>query len=723
MEHISKFLRRRVKSDPDFGDLVSSNKSDKAGQYKHGQKSGIHSAQNTTNQVKRPIKCHVCEDNHKVTGCPTYKDCTANEKVQVIKRHRLCFSCLVRGHVTRDCRSKRPCGKDGCTKTHHPSIHVDPPSASATNSTLDKDGILPVLRARFRSVNGRVREGNILVDSGAATTIIRKDFAIALGLQGKREGLQLSVVGGEKLNQRDSRRVRFWISPLTEGEEFEIEAHELNETVISVPPLDRAWLSSFPHLSDVEFTHKAVPIDLILGVQYSHLHAEEEIRQGLPFEPGGKRTRLGWFVIGADCKASSDYSVRFVHKVVMTAFYNLETLGVRVPDCDCSQNAMSPDDKRTMGMFESSCGKVGDRYQIGLPWKKDPKLLPNNLPLAEKRLQSLERSLLKNPEKAELYGKAIQQYEDNNWAVPVTREELESDVSPVYYLPHHGVYRSDKPSTPLRVVFDPSCQFNGVSLNSFLHKGPCLNGDLLGALLMFREERVAFAGDISKMFLQILLPERDSNVHRILWRNLDVSGEPTVYLLTRVTFGDKPSPDMASFIMLKLADAYEDQYPEAAVVIRADSYMDDLIHSCKTAAEASQCMKQLDEILSSGSFRIKQWFCSSAQALHGHSGVHEASTRPVPDVSLSDSGNLKTLGVCWNSQADTIYFKVKDLNVEILTKRIVLSKISMIYDRLGLASAVTIRARVAMQGVLPIWSGTILFLMNCVVSGTPSLAI
>ena len=86
-------------------------------------------------------------------------------------------------------------------------------------------------------------------------------------------------------------------------------------------------------------------------------------------------------------------------------------------------------------------------------------------------------------------------------------EDLEAHAKPVYYLPHHGIYRLDKKSTPLRIVFDPACQYQGISSNSFLHKGPCLIGNLLDVLLRFREEPVAFAGDISKMYLQIELPE------------------------------------------------------------------------------------------------------------------------------------------------------------------------------------------------------------------------
>ena len=35
-------------------------------------------------------------------------------------------------------------------------------------------------------------------------------------------------------------------------------------------------------------------------------------------------------------------------------------------------------------------------------------------------------------------------------------------------------------------------------------------GNLLGVLLPFREEPVAFSGDILKMFLQIMLPDSDT---------------------------------------------------------------------------------------------------------------------------------------------------------------------------------------------------------------------
>ena len=76
--------------------------------------------------------------------------------------------------------------------------------------------MMPVIRAQFRAPNGRIRirQENILIDSGAGTTVIRKQFASDLGLQGRKERIDLAVVGGKRLEQPHSRRVNFYISGL-----------------------------------------------------------------------------------------------------------------------------------------------------------------------------------------------------------------------------------------------------------------------------------------------------------------------------------------------------------------------------------------------------------------------------------------------------------------------------------------------------------------------------
>ena len=89
----------------------------------------------------------------------------------------------------------------------------------------------------------------------------------------------------------------------------------------------------------------------------------------------------------------------------------------------------------------------------------------------------------------------------------------------------------------------------------------------------FSWERVAFSGDISKMFLQILLPKKDTRIQRFFWRNLDTSTGPTTYALQRVPFGNKLSPDMVSFVMLKMAKEDEKEFHRAATILKRERYV------------------------------------------------------------------------------------------------------------------------------------------------------
>ena len=127
---------------------------------------------------------------------------------------------------------------------------------------------------------------------------------------------------------------------------------------------------SFTYLSDIVLSHKAVPLDLILGVQYSHLHAECEVRQGLPFDPVGKRTKLGWLVVGSDNTKKSDgvSSISFVEPLNISKFYELKTLGVQARDCSCSRAAMLSN--KTIDLMESSCKRVSPFFQTTIHWRR-----------------------------------------------------------------------------------------------------------------------------------------------------------------------------------------------------------------------------------------------------------------------------------------------------------------------------------------------------------------
>ena len=118
-----------------------------------------------------------------------------------------------------------------------------------------------------------------------------------------------------------------------------------------------------------------------------------------------------------------------------------------------------------------------------------------------------------------------------------------------------------------------------------------------------------------------------------------------------------------------------------------------------------QSIKELDRLLDTGSFKIKQWISSTEIVLNELLQVSSKkpdeeksveSTAVPTAVHLDGEKGVKTLGVGWNPQTDVLSFAVKEPNVAKLTKRVVLTNISR---SLGLASALTIKARIALQDI------------------------
>ena len=107
----------------------------------------------------------------------------------------------------------------------------------------------------------------------------------------------------------------------------------------------------------------------------------------------------------------------------------------------------------------------------------------------------------------------------------------------------------------------------GVSLNDRLYQGPTLLPDLTKVLLRFRTKPLAFATDISKMFLRVAMRKENQDYLRFLWRWGDASQKPTVLRMTTLPFGLKPSPFQAGYTVHETAKGEEKAFPEASTEI------------------------------------------------------------------------------------------------------------------------------------------------------------
>lgn len=150
---------------------------------------------------------------------------------------------------------------------------------------------------------------------------------------------------------------------------------------------------------------------ILLGLDQAKLLVGRSQRSGRDEEPHAIKTLLGWTVFG---KTNSEPNVSCVnppkrpsqlyfhdnikqdeevHDLVRRHF-TTEEFGVRPP----RGNFVCQADSRAIAVMERTLRQVGDQYEIGLLWDADEVTLPDSYPMAEKRLISLEKSLLKNPE-------------------------------------------------------------------------------------------------------------------------------------------------------------------------------------------------------------------------------------------------------------------------------------------------------------------------------------
>lgn len=122
------------------------------------------------------------------------------------------------------------------------------------------------------------------------------------------------------------------------------------------------------------------------------------------------------------------------------------------------------------------------RYIVRLPFKKPINSLGDSKKEALRSLNRLSKRMNSDYQYRERYSDFIREYEELNHMRRVPKKEL--NVSPTYYLPHHGVLREQSTTTKLRVVFNASSPTEtGSSLNDILHSGRKLQNEISDVLL------------------------------------------------------------------------------------------------------------------------------------------------------------------------------------------------------------------------------------------------
>eukprot|EP00057_Strongylocentrotus_purpuratus_P016422 XP_011670896.1 PREDICTED: uncharacterized protein LOC105441474 [Strongylocentrotus purpuratus] len=656
---------------------------------------------------QQDYRCWICKnkDGHWIDQCKTFLDKSTAERLEMVKSNRACYSCLKqagREHRMATCKKRRRCPEkykgQPCKFFHHPLLHPSMDNnAVGVALVRGTEAMLPVIRARFSGSELKI-QGNVLLDSGAQISIIRQGLAEDLGLTGKSISITITKVGCVEESVTTSL-YRVPVSSVGGKTIHKILAVGLPCINDDIEEVNIDNLARQVGLNPRELRRGSGSIDLLIGIDHAMMHAGETRQRGNFIF---RKSPLGWVVFGAS-KLNQQYQNRVLNVQLspatdLSAFWTTESMGVDV-GCHCEAEMMTKVEKEEHDLIWNSAKKVGKQWLVPYPWKDNPEKLPDNRVQAERMLQATEKRLAKNPEHAEVYKQQMQEMVEMGFSRKLTDEEKKRHDGPVHYIGHHAVVRPEKKSTPVRIVFNSSAVFKGQCLNDYWFKGPDLLQSLFGVLLRFREHRVAICADISKMYHRVLIPESDQHVHRYLWRGLDSEREPDVYVKTVVTFGDKPAAAMAQIALRRTAVEGESQHPKAAEVLKRDTYMDDICTSVRTSEEAKDLVKDIDEVLADGGFKVKGW--------QSNEQLKDETSQMKTNV-LENLSEEKVLGMVWNQNIDEFSYRVKRSMIPDLpdeqkdttskwTKRRILSQIAKIFDPIGFASALLVKAKIGMQ--------------------------
>ncbi|XP_068214422.1 uncharacterized protein [Palaemon carinicauda] len=696
---------------------------------------GINRTRYNSDQIRKNCPVHDSE-SHELKDCMTFKQWSAENQMDFLRKKGVCYACLRTGHFSRNCEKRFPCrvkvNGEVCGKHHHSSLHTlfnNPNNSTidATSNYLSKKGA--ILMTGF--VNSEGKSIPTLYDAGSNISLITFRMARKLGLKGIPIQLSMTKVG-DHTEELDSCVYEVSLKDQA-GIEKLIEVCGVSEITAVHHHMDLGEIARKLGVQEKHLQRPEGRIELLIGSDYCTLLPQVIktvdniqllsndfglcIRGRFDEKEGEKKYCVQINHISYDDTADWHFRAKpNVGKLVENYFLD-ESLGTEcIPKCggckcgECSvKGNLTIREERELKLIED--GLTYDEENMcwisKYPWISDPSKLPNNFPMAYARLKATEKRLKRlGATQCTKYQEQIQDMLDRGVAEKLLKSELDYK-GPIFYLPHHAVYKTDSSSTPVRIVFDAAASYQGISLNDLLAKGPDVINNLLGILLRFREGKIGVVGDIKKMYNTVKLSEEDMHTHRFLWRNFELERDPSHYKLKTVTFGDKPSGSIAMMALRKTAEI-NNCFPLASKMIVEDSYVDDIISSVNSKDCAMKRIKEVEEVLRLGGFQIKYWVLSGEDKDN--------------NARVLNTEQEKVLGLSWKPKLDTFSYRVKlnfskktcegriesDVNCDnfescmppLLTKRSVLSQFAKLYDPLGLLTPFTLKTKLLMRSII-----------------------
>lgn len=587
------------------------------------------------------------------------------------------------------------------TTSSNDNEETEDTSALVTNNLNDKNKtiLLQTLQITLQSPTGEEIQASAILDTGAQGSFVTENIVDLLGLVGKPKRLSLHTVGTNnppKIYSMVTFNIKF---PKKTIEMTAIVIPSITSCTDSVK-LSKKWTHIKGLKMNNQYPKDKTQVDVLIGLEFYDEIVKQKKIYGNEGEPIALETEGGWIVYGKCDNTSILHVKKTDTQKDLDILWNQDIIPIE-------ENKWSMIDQQALDHYQDTTiyDAKNKCYIVRLPFKNPDICLPNNFTLAFQRLVSNERRMAKDPILHKKFNMAMEELIKGEFCEKITPEmkSLEK-TGKIWYLPCQAVVKDERASTTCRIVFDGSSVFKGESLNNQLLTGPKLQPDLVKLLLNFRKGKYTLTADIKKMFNNVRMNIQDRDFLRFLYRT-NIHEKPEEFRFSRVIFGLNPSPFQSIHTIQEHSRKMIDQYPLAAEVILSYMYVDDLIYSHDNEKTLIKLKSDLQKLFLEGGFTITK-FTSNSTSILKHIPKEERNPKallPICDCDADPTDiSFKTLGLVYNATTDDFQFHLSSLALswkidQKITKRIMLSRASQIFDPIGYITPVIVPFKILLQ--------------------------
>ncbi|XP_074606450.1 uncharacterized protein LOC141859501 [Acropora palmata] len=468
-------------------------------------------AANDKNTQKANPVCQQCEKAHDLDDCQIYLKKSLQERKEFLKDKGLCFACYGTGHRSNGCAQRRKCKT--CSRRHPTGLHdknFQPTQAAAEQQNSAKGPIsdiqankaicnvvatgtaltaVPVVLVKLKAAESEVVTYAML-DNCSSGTFIHEDVATTLGVEGADTKLMVKTVNGPVL--LDTKVLSGLIvsdingsNSIQLGKAYTKDDIAAVEEDVPVPELARRWTHLECIQAELPPRLPGAKVGLLIGSNCPKALEPVDIVASENGGPFAVKTFAGWAIVGPLHMCNKEHSTVSCSRVAVKEvgsdrpfdhhfMVEDKVKEIVTPQAlnkmfeldfsekpDDKKQGHSQEDKKFLKIVSEGIQRTDDgHYEIPLPFRSRDVCSPGNKEQVLQRAYWLKRKLKKNSAFYEDYVKFMADIITKGYARKVPPDRLNAVTNKVWYIPHHGVYRSRKPEK-IRVVFDCSARFNG----------------------------------------------------------------------------------------------------------------------------------------------------------------------------------------------------------------------------------------------------------------------